>query len=500
MRLYYPIEVDLYKPYPLPIMEAQQNNIGRGAQVTLKANGAIIQPTNEGLTFWAKKPDGTVSFLAATLSGTNVQLDFTNQMLALPGMVQVEIRMTSGSGADETDISTPIFNVRVNPSNIDDTALESTNEFTALVTELAKVTTALAEVEELKKNGLKGDPGQAATIEVGTATASEPGGAPSVTNVGTEQAAILDFVLPRGEQGPKGADGAAGKDGKEQIVFAAASSFPTTGDPAMLYVDNTVSPAIIYTWNGSAYVQASADIGTVMAMLATPFSTSESYSAGKYVTYNGQYWRFTADKTAGAWDASKAEATNIGAELNSINTKIAWWIEKLYLPDPDVARTYIYSAGIFAPGQSLGQDTYGNNHVVTITEASSYLNVAIVKNTSSNIGCVGGVMFQTAVDVTGYNKLCIDYDISEILFPNYPTSGTRWGLLMYAVDDPSKLSYSGFQSATPVTLLNGVQGVGYHSELDVSAVSGLRYAAILLASYGAYAYNVHINIKNVWLE
>ena len=55
MKLYYPIEVDLFRPYPLPIMEAQQNNIGRGAQVTLKANGAIIQPTNEGLTFWAKK-------------------------------------------------------------------------------------------------------------------------------------------------------------------------------------------------------------------------------------------------------------------------------------------------------------------------------------------------------------------------------------------------------------------------------------------------------------
>ena len=309
MKLYYPIEVDLFRPYPLPIMDAQQNNIGRGAQVTLKANGAIIQPTNEGLTFWAKKPDGTVSYLAATLSGSNVQLDFTNQMLALPGMVQVEIRMTAGDGADKTDISTPIFNVRVNPSNIDDTAPESTNEFTALVT-------ALSEVAELKKNGLKGDPGEAATLEIGTVTATDPGGAPSVTNSGTSQDAVLNFVLPRGQQGPKGDPGAPGQ---EQIVFAAASAFPTTGDPAMLYVDNTVSPAVIYTWSGSAYVQASADISTVMSMLATPFSETESYTAGKYVTYNGQYWRFTADKAAGAWDASKAESTNIGAELSALN-------------------------------------------------------------------------------------------------------------------------------------------------------------------------------------
>lgn len=355
MKLYYPIEVDLFRPYPLPIMEAQQNNIGRGAQVTLKANGAIIQPTNEGLTFWAKKPDGTVSYLAATLSGANVQLDFTNQMLAVPGMVQVEIRMTSGDSTSMTDISTPIFNVRVNPSNISDGAVESSNEFTALLK-------SLGEIEELKKNGLKGD---AATIEIGTVAATEPGDAPAVTNSGTSQAAVFDFVLPRGEQGPngeaatvevgtveatdpggtptikntgtsqnavfdftlprgeQGPKGEPGAPGKEQIVFTAVSAFPETGDPSMLYIDNTVSPAIIYTWSGSAYVQVSADISTVMAMLATPFSETESYTAGKYVTYNGQYWRFTADKTSGTWDASKAEATNIGTELSVVNTKIS---------------------------------------------------------------------------------------------------------------------------------------------------------------------------------
>ena len=306
MRLYYPIEVDLYKPYPLPIMEAQQNNIGRGVLVTLKANGAIIQPTNEGLSFWATKPDGTISFLAATLTGSNVQLDFTNQMLAVPGMVQVEIRLTSGSGADATDISTPIFGVRVNPSNINDDAPESTNEFTALVT-------ALGEIEKLKKNGLKGDPGEAATLEIGTVEASEPGSAPSVINSGTAQKAILNFILPRGQTGPEG------PAGQTQIHFSAAAEFPAAGDSTMLYVDNTVSPAIIYTWTGNAYVQASADISTVMGMLATPFAPEQDYTAGQYVAYNKQYWKFTATKSAGAWDASKAVATNVGTELSSVN-------------------------------------------------------------------------------------------------------------------------------------------------------------------------------------
>lgn len=139
MKLYYPITVDLYQPYPLPIMEAQQNNIGRGALVTLTAQGAVITPTGESLQLYAKKPDGTISYLSCTLSGSQIECDFTNQMLALPGIVQVELQMSGGTSGNETEITTPIFCVKVNPSNVDQDAIESSNEFTALEEALAKV-------------------------------------------------------------------------------------------------------------------------------------------------------------------------------------------------------------------------------------------------------------------------------------------------------------------------------------------------------------------------
>lgn len=242
MKLYYPITVDLYKPYPLPLVEAQQNNIGRGVLVTLTAQGAVITPTGESIQLYAKKPDGTISYLACTLTGSQIECDFTNQMLALPGIVQVELQMIGGTSGNETEITTPIFCVKVNPSNVDDSAVESQDEFPALVT-------ALAEVAELKANGLKGDPGEAATIQVGTVTASDPGSEPQVTNSGTEQDAVLNFVLPRGPQGPQGIPG-------EGVTFGAYSSFPNPGQENVLYVDNTVNPMRAYVWNGEKYVPA----------------------------------------------------------------------------------------------------------------------------------------------------------------------------------------------------------------------------------------------------
>ena len=58
--------------------------------------------------------------------------------------------------------------------------------------------------------GDKGDPGapgNAATITIGTVTS---GSTPSVTNVGTQQDAVLNFVLQPGQTGPQGPPGPSG--------------------------------------------------------------------------------------------------------------------------------------------------------------------------------------------------------------------------------------------------------------------------------------------------
>ena len=58
-----------------------------------------------------------------------------------------------------------------------------------------------------------GEPGKAATIQVGQVTTGEPGSEAQVTNSGSESAAVFDFVIPRREPGAAGPQGERGEQG-----------------------------------------------------------------------------------------------------------------------------------------------------------------------------------------------------------------------------------------------------------------------------------------------
>ncbi|MBQ9631430.1 MAG: hypothetical protein IJV04_00730 [Lachnospiraceae bacterium] len=80
---------------------------------------------------------------------------------------------------------------------------------------------------------VKGQDGQAATIAVGTVTTGAAGSSASVTNSGTQNAAVFDFVIPKGDNG----FGAITDDdisGREYIVGAE--------DEELYMVDNQATP------------------------------------------------------------------------------------------------------------------------------------------------------------------------------------------------------------------------------------------------------------------
>ena len=76
------------------------------------------------------------------------------------------------------------------------------------------------------QDGTNGADGAAATVTVGEVTTGEPGTDASVSNSGNENAAVLNFIIPRGE---KGDTGAAGQDGATPTVTVGSV---TSGDVA----------------------------------------------------------------------------------------------------------------------------------------------------------------------------------------------------------------------------------------------------------------------------
>lgn len=71
------------------------------------------------------------------------------------------------------------------------------------------------------EQGKHGTDGAAATVAIGTVTTGEPGTTASVTNVGTDTAAVFNITIPRGD---KGKDGTGAGD----VVAAADNTFTAT--------------------------------------------------------------------------------------------------------------------------------------------------------------------------------------------------------------------------------------------------------------------------------
>lgn len=136
MASYYQITAELYTEHVVPVINAKQYDTGRGVDITLTDCGAVVVPAGgTQMRLYCKKEDDTVSYLSGTLNGNAIRFRFTNTLLAVAGTIECELQV--GAGADL--VSTPVFDMVVLPSNYDQNAVQSTNEYTALETALQTV-------------------------------------------------------------------------------------------------------------------------------------------------------------------------------------------------------------------------------------------------------------------------------------------------------------------------------------------------------------------------
>ena len=99
--------------------------------------------------------------------------------------------------------------------------------------------------QSVNVKGADGDDGAAATIAVGTVQTGAAGSSASVTNSGTSSAAVFDFVIPAGANGQDGADGQNGADGAAATITVGTVTTGNAGTNASVTNSGTTSAAVL---------------------------------------------------------------------------------------------------------------------------------------------------------------------------------------------------------------------------------------------------------------
>lgn len=133
------IEIQVNNPGLIPQVNAVQADSGRTLNCIV-SDMAI--PAGATAQIYAQKPSGAKVFNACTISGRNVMVDLTTQILAELGRTVCQVQITQGT----EKVTSFDFIINVMKSRIDSTAIESTDEFTALDTALAQANALLEDL------------------------------------------------------------------------------------------------------------------------------------------------------------------------------------------------------------------------------------------------------------------------------------------------------------------------------------------------------------------
>ena len=166
-------------------------------------------PTGTTAVIRCIKPDKTKIFDDAEITSEGeIKAELTEQMLSTPGEAICEISLY---GSDDSLLTTASFRLEIEKAAYDDSAIESTDEFNALVDAMSTV----EQLQEILDNG---------TI-VGPQGPTGPAGPQGET----------------GPQGPQGPQGPAGEDGQSITVV-------TLADKAAYDALETKDNMTLYVW------------------------------------------------------------------------------------------------------------------------------------------------------------------------------------------------------------------------------------------------------------
>lgn len=225
--------------------------------------------------------------------------------------------------------------------------------------------------------GSQGPQGDAATITVGTVSTTAYGNTASVTNSGTEQDAVLDFVIPQGKPGEQTTRmGALTLD----TITAQSADFPI---PAVGETGSTVFGKIIKFFNNTiSALNSKLNISDVVNNL-TSTSTTQPLSAAQGKALNDALTSFALVDSR---DMTVDTARGVNSENGYGDVTLS---KGFYLLISETSVQANFSGRTFARFKSNNANVMGNNTFVPPTiNGYGYLQLVQFVNvtSSANVG------------------------------------------------------------------------------------------------------------------
>lgn len=223
------------------------------------------------------------------------------------------------------------------------------------------------------------------------------------------------------------------------IIYKSESGdFPLTGEEGILYVDDTISPALMYIWNGSKYIPAggsgeiaAADVAynndssgltaenvqnaidesvgiikLVKANQADAYDPEATYTQGDYCIENNTLYKANQDiSVAEAWTPEHWTQTTVGDELSGVNSSLGSW-KRIINMSVEANNTYdvdlperkallasvenSYGVGCLYFIQTSDSSFGANATVYPLAKNSNYFNIESISGQSAKVKVTPG--------------------------------------------------------------------------------------------------------------
>ena len=287
-------------------------------------------------------------------------------------------------------------------------------------------------------DGSAGADGKAATIEIGTVTTGAAGSDASVSNVGTENAARLNFTIPRGATGDTGPAGPAGADGRP----GAPGKDGDNGVSIESVVQTTTSTAD----GGVNVVRVTLDNGQTFDFEIRNGSKGSDGSAGA----DGKAATIEVGTVTTGAAGSNASVSNAGtANAARLNFTI---------PRGATGETGPQGVSVTEVKQTTTSDEDGGSNIVTVTLSDGSKATFTVKNGSKGSRGIQGIQGEPGKDGTSF-VVNGRYDSLAALKAAHPTGQPGEAYAVGTVDENIIYVWSDdLHDWDPIGALQGPEG------------------------------------------